>query len=126
MSVFPKNSKVIELTPSDFDKSGKITHNSLEGNKKAMICFTASWCGWCVKMKTPYSKTAAILGDSFPMFNLDCVKYADFAKDMGINGFPTIKYIQRSGKIGKDYSGDRDVNGFLADICIESRQCRSQ
>jgi thiol-disulfide isomerase/thioredoxin len=125
MSVFKKNSKVIELTPANFI-NGKVVHPKLEGNKKGLVVFTCLWCGFCKALEKPYSDTAYVMGDSFPLFNVDCVKYADFAQKMGIKSYPTIKYIQRSGKIGREFKGERTVQGFLDDICKESKVCKSQ
>lgn len=112
---------IIELKPSDF-QNGKITHPKLDG-KNGMVAFSAKWCGHCQRMKGPYTKTASILGESFPMFNVDCVKYGDFASSLGVQGYPTIKYINRFGRITKDFTADRSVDGFLDDICKEAKTC---
>lgn len=122
MSVFGKNTSVIELTPINF-KNGKINHKALEGNKKGMIIYSTNWCHFCKITKKPYQDTSFILGKSFPMFNLDCIKYSELASSLGINSYPTIKYIDINGKIIRDFTGERTVEGFLEDICKESRQC---
>jgi thiol-disulfide isomerase/thioredoxin len=68
-SLFSKNSKVIELTPNDFDRNFKVIHPASK-DKKSMIFFGASWCGHCKRAKPEYEKTAAILGMSFPLFQI--------------------------------------------------------
>jgi protein disulfide-isomerase A6 len=114
---------VIELTPKDFDKNGKIIHKK-QGGKMGLISFTAPWCGHCRSLKKPYSETAKIMGGSFPMFNVDCEKYKDLGQKMKIQGFPTIKYVNREGTIGQDYISGRSIDEFLEDICKKSQQCR--
>jgi len=123
MSVFKGRTSVIELTPNDFDNNGRIKHKALNGGKQGMFCGTCSWCGHCVRLAEPYSKAARMLGTSFPMFNLDCNKYSEFSSKLGIKGYPTIKYINRDGKLGKDYSADRTVEAILDDICSKAKQC---
>lgn len=122
MSVFKGTKSVIELTPSDFDKNGKIIHPALD-NKKGLVCMTCSWCHYCKELKKPYSETSNVLGSSFPMFNLDCVKYSEFSNKLGITSYPTIKYIDRSGKLYKNFTGERSVQGFFDDICKEAQKC---
>lgn len=114
---------VIDLTPTDFDKYGNINSKKLDG-KMGMVAFTTSWCGHCNRLKKPYGDTAKILGGSFPMFNFDCEKYQEFSSKLGINGYPTIKYIVKSGKLSIDFSGERTVDSLLDDICKKSKQCR--
>jgi protein disulfide-isomerase A6 len=122
MSIFA-GTKVIDLTPLNFDSTGKITHPALQ-NKQAMIAFSANWCSYCVGMKGDYIKVASVLGQSFPLFNLDCAKYSDLATKLGVKGFPTIKYIDRNGRLGKDYTSGRTVDDFLDNICKTAQQCK--
>jgi thiol-disulfide isomerase/thioredoxin len=124
MSVFKKNSGVIELTPSNFDSNNKIKHPALKDGKKGLVAFTCSWCGYCVKLAKPYSETAQITGMAFPMFNVDCVKYPELANSMKVSSYPTIKYIDFNGNPYKDYSKEREMNVFLKDICRESKICK--
>lgn len=124
MSVFKKNSGVIELTPNNFDSSKRIKHPSLAGGKKGIVAFTCNWCGYCVRLAKPYSETAQITGMAFPMFNLDCVKYPELSKELGIKSYPTIKYIDFNGNTYKDYKNDRSVDGFLTDVCKETSVCK--
>ena len=124
MPLFTKNTSVIELSPVNFDiKNKKIIHPALN-NKKGMIAYMAGWCGHCVRTSPIYEEVAGTLGGSFPLFFLDCEKYGDFAsKKLNVVGFPTILYIDRSGKPYRPYTGNRDTLSMLTDICTEAQVC---
>jgi thioredoxin-related protein len=47
----------------------------------------------------------------------------DLASKLNFRGFPTIKYIDRDGKLIKDYTGGRDIDSMLKDICSTYHQC---
>lgn len=125
---FKSGSKVIELTPKNFSiKNGTVTinHPALDGTKKGMIAYVASWCGFCVKLTEPYSDVSKILGDSFPLFYIDCAKYEEFSrKNLNIQSFPTVMYIDRTGKPYKNYTKERTEIAMLDDICSEAQTCR--
>lgn len=125
------NTTVIELHPNNFIKhNGKIfvKHDKIlpQYKRSGMIAIVASWCGYCQKMKTPYNTTSAQLGDSFPMFYLDAVKYKKFVDEYKLaQGFPTIKYLKPcTGEIKDTYEGERSVPGFIQNICDYSKVCK--
>lgn len=116
---------VIELNPKHFifsNKTIKINH-PLAKNKKALIAIVASWCGHCQHLKPIYSRVSKYFGNSFPLFTIESTKYPDLVKKLNVRGYPTVRYINRDGSIGKDYSGERSVDGFLKDICKEAKKC---
>lgn len=119
-----KNTSVIELTPKNFDRSNKITHSKLDGTTKGLIMFSASFCGYCKRAAPEFIKTSNTLGSAFPLFTVDCEKYPELTKALGIVGYPTIKYINKNGSIGKVYSKDRTLPAFLGDICKEGLVCK--
>ncbi len=123
MPLFSKQSNVKELTPQDFSGK-KITDSKLQ-NKKGLIFFGASWCGFCERFSPVYENASNTLGQSFPMYYMDCEKYGDFAsKTFNISGFPTVMYIDRTGVPYKKYSGDRTEASILQDICSEAKVCQ--
>ena len=119
-----KSNSVIELTPKDFiNKGKKIIHSGLK-DKKGMVAFLSDYCGYCVRFAPAYEKTAETLGKSFPLYYLDCDKYSDFALNtLNIEGFPTILYIDRTGKPYKPYVKERDEYTLLKEICKEAQVC---
>ena len=65
-----------------------------------------------------------MLGDSFPMYYVDCAKYGDFASStFNVTGFPTVMYIDRTGIPYKVYNKDRTEKAILDDVCKEARIC---
>ena len=122
MSFFPKNSKVIELTPLDFTGI-KINHNSLKGKKGIIMVYMPN-CHWCKVAKPEYSKTADTLGMSFPMYALNGVKYPEITEKLKINSYPTIKYVNQLCVLTKEFSSERTSLGFLEDICKEAKVCK--
>jgi thiol-disulfide isomerase/thioredoxin len=121
---FFASKKVIMLTPANFNSKLIISSPKLDGSTLGLIVSYCEWCGYCKKLSPDYSKTADALGNAFPLFALDCEKYPEFATKLGITSYPTIKYINKNGSLGADYTADRSVNGFLADICKKSMVCK--
>jgi len=84
--------------------------------KPGLVLVYASWCG--------YSK---ILGPEWREFERENSKYyiasikVDkeksgndlIADQLDISGYPTIKYINKDGKIGETYEGERNIENFL-------------
>jgi thiol-disulfide isomerase/thioredoxin len=122
MGLFTKNSGVIQLNPKNFNVDGSINHPALH-NSKGMVLFFADWCGYCKLVAPEYIKTSIALGNSFPMFVFDCVKYQDFAQNLGIKGYPTIMDIDRKGGL-KNYTGGRSQKEFLDHVCKVASTCR--
>ena len=117
-SLFTSTSSVKNLTPADF-VNGKI----ITKGKKGMVMFYCNWCHFCKQAKKPYEDTAKLHGSAFPMYGFDCVKYSDYAKQLGIQSYPTIKYINKTGKLGKMCEAERSLQGFSEDICKNARVC---
>jgi thiol-disulfide isomerase/thioredoxin len=114
-SVFDSKS-VIKVTPNDFSKKdGKLLNDSLK-NSKGLIFFGAPWCGYCVKAFPHYNRAAYTMKGITPFFYLDCEKYSDFAnKNFNIQGYPTIRHVNKNGSIGKIYIRERSIDGFLSE-----------
>lgn len=115
------SSSVIKLSPKNFENDMTIVHSKLDGTTIGLVVFYADWCGFCKRMAPDYSNVADILGDSFPLFAFDCVKYKDFCKKLSVvRSYPTILYINKNGTLGNPYKNERTTDEFLADICKKS------
>jgi thiol-disulfide isomerase/thioredoxin len=122
MPLFSKKSPVVAITPNDFDSNGNL-RVEMDG-RKGMIFFGAPWCGWCKKAAPDFDTVANLTGGGFKMFSLDCSKYGDFAQEkFRVQGYPTFSFVDKFGKLYKNYQGERTVDGFLQGVCTESLVC---
>lgn len=116
MSLF-NNSPVVQLTPKNLYNSKTIVHPRLDGYTKSFVFFEANWCGFCKRAAPEYIKAAMQLGESMPLFSVDCVEYPTLATKCGVKSYPTIKYVSANGKMNKLYEGERSKDGFVSKIC---------
>jgi thiol-disulfide isomerase/thioredoxin len=95
--------------------------------KPGMMLIWATWCGHCVRFKPTYKELSEFLNKNqttFPMLAIESEDIdEDLASKLNFRGFRTIKYIDRDGKLIKDYNGGRDIDSMLKDICTTYHQC---
>lgn len=124
MSLFSKNSTVIELTPKDF-QGKNVKHYLLDGKTRGMVMFGAKWCHYCKLASPEYIKSSIAFGSAFPLFYVDCEKHGEFAsKNFGVKGYPMFMYINKEGKPYKKYEEDRTFKAFTNAVCTESGVCK--
>ena len=117
---------MIELTDKDFlvkNNSLIVKHKDFKDNQ-GIIMFKTEWCGHCQRAKPEFSNAADILGKSFPIATIDCDENKYAPRMAGVSGYPTIKFIDRNGKISGDYEGDREVGPILQVICDKAKVCK--
>jgi len=118
MLIYNKSPNVQEMTPTDF----KVTNlQSIEPkyNQPILIVFYAHWCPHCTNstMKEFIESLAGVLPKKSNVkvsaFNCDYNdKHRDIANKLKINGFPTIRYINKNKK-SADYRGPTDIKDIL-------------
>lgn len=71
-----------------------------ENNKPVMVDFYTDWCGWCKKLdQDTYSSTKIqSLADKFVCVKVDGDKDRANTSKYGIDGYPTIVFMDSSGK----------------------------
>jgi len=96
------------LQHSDMDEFLSTHNESL-----VLIKFFAPWCGHCKSMKEDYETAAKQLVGKAALAEVNCDDAAnkDTCGKYGVQGFPTLKYINK-GVVG-DYDGGRSLNDFL-------------
>jgi len=94
-----------------------------KGTGGLLIC-KQDWCGYCVRSLPAFEESAKKLGTAYPIFKLDGDKNKEAIQKLNIQGFPTILFIDRNGKVGKRYEGDRSVGDILSSVCRESLVCK--
>jgi protein disulfide-isomerase A1 len=84
--------------------------------KDVLVEFYAPWCGHCKKLSPIWDELALKLQSSNP--NIVIAKMdstANEVEEVSVQGFPTLKwYPMGNKKAPVDYSGERDLAGFMA------------
>lgn len=110
---------MIELKQSDFIVDGK----TIKCNKPifkqmgGMIVFKADWCGHCQRLLPELHEVSANTGQLYPIAIIDADKNPKLVEAAKIRGFPTVKFINKSGVIMSAYEGGRSASDILEAIC---------
>lgn len=118
MPMFKGTGNIIYLNNDSF------LNNKLKFKQKGLIMFGASWCKYCQITAPEFEKASRLLSQNFKFYYIDCEKYPDIAKKFNVRGFPTIKFVDSTGTIYKDYNNSRDTKSFLDTICLETSICK--
>ena len=116
--IYDKSPNVQEMLPKDF-KVTNLQNIEPKYNKPILIIFYAHWCPHC--SNPTMVEFVESLADVLPKksnvkvsaFNCDYNgKHRDIANNLGINGFPTIRYINNKKK-SADYRGPTNIKNIL-------------
>lgn len=116
---------MIVLKDKDFymdDDKLSVRHKAFKG-KQGLIFFKTEWCGYCQRAKPEFEKASDILGTSFPIGTVDCDVNKLAPAIAGVQGYPTIKFCDKNGKLTEDYNSDRNLDTILHEICIKAKKC---
>lgn len=116
------------LTSNDFkSNSGQVYINTnITKRNPGMILIYASWCGHCHRFMPIFNDLQQQLGSDFPLLALEDAelnKNQQLSRDLNVNGYPTIKFFDQSGKIISDYNKKRDKASLLDHICKIYHHC---
>lgn len=128
--LYAGNSTVIELNYTDHSKltnSNKLTINHPKfRNTHGFIMFYAPWCGHCKTSVGMWNKLANLLEGVLTVgaVNSDNTigKNNLFIEQVGVQGFPTIKFVDTNGFI-LDYTGNRTIESLLDFVCKKTGEC---
>ena len=100
--------EVVDLTSSTFAKKVKASEEHW------MVEFYAPWCGHCKNLKPAWISAAKELkGEvNFGAVNCDDASNRDLCSEYGVQGFPTLKYLEPNKEAAK-YSGMRDAKTII-------------
>jgi len=118
MLIYNKSRNVQEMLPIDF-KVTNLQNIEPKYNKPILIIFYAHWCPHCSNptMVNFVESLAEVLPKKSNVkvsaFNCDYNdKHRDISNKLKINGFPTIRYINKKKK-SADYRGPTDIKNIL-------------
>ncbi|XP_075037571.1 protein disulfide-isomerase A2 [Mixophyes fleayi] len=101
---------VLVLSKNNFE-------NALRTYKYLLVEFYAPWCGHCQELAPKYSIAAEVLKNQTTearLAKVDATVEKDLADEIGVNGYPTLKFFKDGNRTGHiDYGGRRDAEGLV-------------
>lgn len=106
-SFYPRNSGVVTLDDSNFNKL------VVSSDDLWAIEFYAPWCGHCAALKPTWIDLAKTLdGRGTRVGAVDCDANPATCKQYRIQGFPTLKYFGANKDQPEEYTGGRDLTAL--------------
>jgi len=87
--------------------------------KLVLVDFTATWCGWCTKLKEEVfekDEFKQYVADKFVLVAIDADKNRELVDKYGVNGFPTIMVLDEAGKEVHKIVGFKPLEGFIEEL----------
>ncbi|KAH7123534.1 protein disulfide-isomerase MPD1 precursor [Dendryphion nanum] len=112
-SLYTKNSAVLQVNGGNYDRL------IAKSNYTSVVEFYAPWCGHCKNLKPAYESAAKSLAGIAKVAAVNCDDEANkpLCGQMGVQGFPTLKIVRPSKKVGKptveDYQGARTAKAIV-------------
>lgn len=81
-----------------------------------MVKFFQTWCGHCTRMKPDWDRLAEESPADVVIADVDCGKEEDLCSEVGVTGYPTIKYYVDGEET--DFQGGRsfdDLSTFVSE-----------
>lgn len=94
----PSFQKVLVLSKDNFE-------TELAENKNLFVKFFAPWCGHCKQLAPIWEELDGTIKD-VTVAEVDCTVETDICSKYGVQGYPTLKFLQHSGEV-IDYDGAR-------------------
>lgn len=87
-------------------------------DKPVMIDFYTDWCGWCKKLdqETYQDQRVIQASHNFICLKIDAERSPDLAQKYNVSGYPTILFVNTTGKKIGGGSGFRDANKLLSEM----------
>lgn len=109
------NKSGIEFSTGTWDETLALAKKE---NKPIFLDISASWCGYCKKMKSKVytdAEVANYYNSNFINVSVDGEKGegADLARKYGVKGFPTFVFINPDGSLTKKSAGYQVPGRFL-------------
>ncbi|KAF2707540.1 protein disulfide-isomerase MPD1 precursor [Pleomassaria siparia CBS 279.74] len=112
-SLYSKKSSVLQISGVDYDRL------IAKSNYTSIVEFYAPWCGHCKNLKPAFESAAKSLAGIAKVAAVNCDEEMNkpFCGQMGVQGFPTLKIVRPTKRVGKpsveDYQGQRDAKSIV-------------
>lgn len=113
----PQQPPVMQGPPPSQGPPPQAPQGPPQGQQPALVFFHMNGCGHCTHMKPAWEAASQKLA-STPVkpLALEAGQHANVVKDLGIRGFPTIRYYPSGFAPGApfvEYKGDRSVESLM-------------
>jgi thiol:disulfide interchange protein len=84
-------------------------------NRTVMLYFHTDWCSWCKKMEAETFKNSDVISESrnFVSIKVDGDDRSDLVERYNVNGYPTVVFINATGKVTNKVVGYQSASQFL-------------
>lgn len=117
-----KNSKVVELTSSNFES--KVVQDKTNA---WLLKFYAPWCGHCKRLAPVWHELSHSLERKAPdtkAGKIDCTKHRNLCTRFGVTGYPSLVYV-RMGQY-YDYTSGRNLDSLMDFATTEWKEARAK
>ena len=115
-ALYSSNSKVVQLTQSNFNSM------VLQSNEVWIVEFYAPWCGHCKSLAPHFDKAALALNGMVKVGAVNMDEHQSVGSPYGIQGFPTLKVFGADKKKPSDYQGERSAKAIVDHMVGEVRK----
>ena len=110
---------IIELKPGQLSSSGKSILPEVMNGKNGFLLVYSPACPPCNAMAPEFQKFANKANDRIRVLAINSKKYPKVFDIMSIQGTPSMFFVDRNGRIGKEHLSERTASSFLKFICSQ-------